>query len=241
MQGTPGEPVPRLFGTTPFRIGSLRLDTEQVGLFVTVLVVAGLLYLLFQKTFLGTSIRAVVDRRELAELAAIDTNRVSQVAWSLGCTLAALTGPDHPAGRARADPDHLLRHRDVLGGRRGQAHERAAGDPLRLPRDGPRAQPARQLPPVRRHRRRGSDTYSAIILNLSSIVLFLALVLFRRLDEVGETGSGPGLALGSLRAPTGRAGPGRRGRAAGGRGGRRAVLARQPATSAWPRPSSPSS
>jgi len=43
-----------------------------------------------------------------------------------------------------------------------------------------------------------ADTYTAVVLNLSSIVLFGALVLFRRLDEVGETGSGPGLAAGTF-------------------------------------------
>jgi branched-chain amino acid transport system permease protein len=197
VQGTPGEPVPRLFGTTPFRVGSLRLDSEQVGLFVTVLVVAGLLYLLFQKTFLGTSIRAVVDRRELAELSAIDTNRVSQVAWSLGCTLAALTGLIFTQGtleptriiffgietfsvavvaRLTSVRTALLFGFLVMGLGRSlldSFHPFGATGDL-------------------------ADTYQAVILNLSSIVLFLALVLFRRLDEVGDTGSGPGLALGAF-------------------------------------------
>ena len=197
VQGTPGEPVPRLFGVPPFHVGSLQLDTEQIGLFVTVLVVAGLLYLLFQKTFLGTSIRAVVDRRELAELAAIDTNRVSQVAWSLGCTLAALTGLIISQGVL--EPTRIIFFgietfsvavvakltsvpRAILFGFLVMGLGRSLLDSFH-PFGTTGA---------------GSDTYSAIILNLSSIVLFLALVLFRRLDEVGETGSGPGLALGSF-------------------------------------------
>ena len=62
---------------------------------------------------------------------------------------------DHPAGRAGAHEDHLLRHRDVLGRRRGPAHERAQGHRLRLPRDGPRAEPARRVRAVRCHRRAG--------------------------------------------------------------------------------------
>jgi branched-chain amino acid transport system permease protein len=193
VQGTPGEPVPRLFGTTPFRIGSLRFDTEQVGMFVTVLVVAALLYLLFQRTFLGTSIRAVVDRRELAELSAIDTNRVSQVAWVLGCTLAALTGMIVPQGYL--EPTRIIFfgietfsvavvarltsiRTALLFGFLVMGLGRALLDsfhPFGTTGD-------------------AADTYTAIVLNLSSIVLFLALVFFRRLDEVGETGSGPGLA-----------------------------------------------
>jgi branched-chain amino acid transport system permease protein len=197
VQGTPSEPVPRIFGVTPFRIGTLRFDYEQVGTFVTVLLVAFLLYLLFQKTFLGTSIRAVVDRRELAELAAIDTNRVSQVAWVLGCTLAALTGLIIPQGvleptriiffgietfsvavvaRLTSIRTALLFGFLVMG--LGKALMDSV-HPFGTSGD-------------------WADTYTAVVLNLSSIVLFGALVLFRRLDEVGETGqaAGPGLAAG---------------------------------------------
>lgn len=198
VQGTPGEPVPRLFGQSTITVGSLLFDTEQVGLFLTVLAVAGALYLLFQRTFLGTSIRAVVDRRELAELAAIDSNRVSQVAWSLGCTLAALTGLIIPQGvleptriiffgietfsvavvaRLTSVPRALLFGFLVMGLGRSLLDSfepfGAVGD--------------------------AADTYQAVVLNLSSIVLFVVLVAFRRLDEVGETGSGgPGLVMGTL-------------------------------------------
>ena len=198
VQGTPDEPVPRLFGLHPFNIGSLQFDTEQLGLLLTVLAVAGLLYVLFQRTFLGTSIRAVVDRRELAELAAIDTNRISQVAWSLGCTLAALTGLIIPQGtleptkiiffgietfsvavvaRLTSVPRAILFGFLVMGLGRSLLD---SFEPFGSTGD-------------------GADTYQAIVLNLSSIVLFLVLVLYRRLDEVGDTGSGgPGLVLGAL-------------------------------------------
>jgi len=198
VQGTPGEPVPRLFGQSPITMGSLLFDTEQVGLFLTVLAVAGALYLLFQRTFLGTSIRAVVDRRELAELAAIDSNRVSQVAWSLGCTLAALTGLIIPQGvleptriiffgietfsvavvaRLTSVPRALLFGFLVMGLGRSLLD---SFEPFGATSD-------------------AAETYQAVVLNLSSIVLFVVLVAFRRLDEVGETGSGgPGLVVGAL-------------------------------------------
>ena len=197
VQGTPSEPVPRLFGQRPIELGSLQFDTEQVGLFVTVLVVALLLYLLFQRTFLGTSIRAVVDRRELAELAAIDTTRVSQVAWSLGCTLAALTGLIIPQGVL--EPTRIIFFgietfsvavvarltsvpRAILFGFLVMGLGRALMDNFEPFGDVGNA----------------ADTYQAVVLNLSSIVLFLVLVAFRKMDEVGETGSGPGLAAGVL-------------------------------------------
>jgi branched-chain amino acid transport system permease protein len=198
VQGTTDDPVPRLFGLTPFDVGSLTFDAEQMGLLATVLVVAGALYLLFRHTFLGTSIRAVVDRRELAELAAIDANRVSQVAWSLGCTLAALTGVIIPQGvleptkiiffgietfsvavvaRLTSIPKAILFGFLVMGlGRSLLDVFEPFGATGGL-----------------------ADTYQAVVTNLSSIVLFVALVAFRRLDEVGGSGfGGPGLVVGAL-------------------------------------------
>ncbi len=198
VQGSTDAPVPRLFGLTPFDLGSLTFDTEQVGLLATVLAAAGALYVLFQRTFLGTSIRAVVDRRELAELAAIDSNRVSQVAWSLGCTLAAITGLIIPQGvleptkiiffgietfsvavvaRLTSVPRAILFGFLVMGlGRSLLDVFEPFGDAGGL-----------------------ADTYQAVVTNLSSIVLFVALVAFRRLDEVGDTSSsGSGLVLGAL-------------------------------------------
>ncbi len=199
VQGTTTEPVPRLFAVNPFEIGSLRFDTEQVGLLCTVVVVAALLYALFRWTFLGTSIRAVVDRRELAELSAIDANRVSQVAWTLGCTLAALSGLIIPQGtleptriiffgietfsvavvaRLTSIPKAILFGFFVMGMGRSlldlyQPFGVTGG---------------------------WAETYQAVVTNLSSIVLFLALVALRRLDEVGDSGqsSGQGLVIGAL-------------------------------------------
>lgn len=193
VQGTTTEPVPRMFGLTPFEIGSLSFDMEQMGLLATVLIVAGLLYLLFRKTFLGTSIRAVVDRRELAELSAIDANRVSQVAWSLGCTLAALTGLIIPQGTL--EPTRIIFFgietfsvavvarltsvpKAILFGFFAMGLGRALLDQFEPFGDAGG----------------WAETYQAVVLNLSSIVLFVALVAFRKLDELGESvSSGHGL------------------------------------------------
>lgn len=198
VQGTTTEPVPRLFGLSPFNVGSLTFDSEQVGLLATVLAVAAALYVLFRKTFLGTSIRAVVDRRELAELAAIDADRVSQVAWSLGCTLAALTGLIIAQGTL--EPTKIVFFgietfsvavvarltsvpKAILFGFFGMGLGRSLLDVF---------EPFGSTGG-------GAETYQAIVTNLSSIVLFVALVAFRRLDEVGDTGStGQGLVAGAF-------------------------------------------
>jgi branched-chain amino acid transport system permease protein len=197
VQGTNVEPVPRLFALHPFDIGSLTFDTEQVGFLATTLIVAGLLYLLFQRTFLGVSIRAVVDRRELAELAAIDSNRVSQVAWTVGCTLAAITGLIITQGTL--EPVKIIffgiETFSIAVVARLTSVPKAIlyGMALGL---------VQAL--VKSFHPFGADnnwaeTYSAIAINLSSLLLFGALVLFRRLDEVGASETaGSGLVQGEL-------------------------------------------
>jgi branched-chain amino acid transport system permease protein len=208
VQGTPDEPVPRLFGVTSHSIGSIQVDNEQIGMISTVLVVALVLYVLFQRTFLGTSIRAVVDRRELAELAAIDTHRVSQVAWSLGCTLAALTGMIISQGTLEptkviffgietfsvAVVARLTRISwAILFGLLVMGVGKALLDAFE-PFGATGA---------------AAETYQAIVLNLSSVILFLVLVLYRRLDEVGDTGTtAGGLVVGALGRRTSRTGTG---------------------------------
>jgi branched-chain amino acid transport system permease protein len=185
VQGTTSEPIPRLFPVHPFEVGSLRFDTEQVGVVASIVVLALLLWLLLRRTFLGTQIRAVVDRRDLAELAGIDSHRVSQVAWSLGCTLAAVTGLliAPPAleptriiilgietfsvavvARLTSIPVAIGFGFFVMGMGRGILdgfHPFGTGDGTL------------------------AGIYDQTVLNLSSLVLFGALVLMRRLDETG--------------------------------------------------------
>jgi branched-chain amino acid transport system permease protein len=197
VQGSNTEPVPRLFALHPFKIASLTFDTEQVGFLVTTFVVAALLYLLFQRTFLGTSIRAVVDRRELAELSAIDANRVSQAAWTIGCSLAAITGLIITQGTL--EPEKIIffgiETFSVAVVARLTSVPKAILYGLGL---GLLQALLRAFHPF------GADNnwaelYTAIIINLSSILLFGALVVFRRLDEVGASeAAGPGLVQGNL-------------------------------------------
>lgn len=68
------------------------LGAEQVGIIAIVAAASLALWWLFARTHLGTEIRAVVDRRELAELSVVNANRVSAIAWGMGSGLAGLTG-----------------------------------------------------------------------------------------------------------------------------------------------------
>ena len=70
----------------------VRIGEDQLTVVVLVAAISVLVWLMFGRTRLGLEIRAVVDRRELSELAAIDSNRVSATAWAIGCGFAGLTG-----------------------------------------------------------------------------------------------------------------------------------------------------
>jgi branched-chain amino acid transport system permease protein len=65
---------------------------DVIGNIIIVAAVAVALTLIFRFTRLGTEIRAVVDKRQLAELSAVNANRVSAIAWGLGCGFAGLVG-----------------------------------------------------------------------------------------------------------------------------------------------------
>ena len=98
---TKNDPV-RLFPSRPVGCGgpcrlpgthlTITLGTDQLGVIGVVAALSLTLWLLLRKTFLGTQVRAVVDRRDLAELSAIDAGRVAAISWAVGTALAGLTG-----------------------------------------------------------------------------------------------------------------------------------------------------
>ena len=91
--GGTSKPAPSLITRTPINItDSLILGLDQIAtIFIGLIVAFGLLVLL-KYTRIGIATRAVVDRRELAELMSINANRVSSLAWALGTWLAGLAG-----------------------------------------------------------------------------------------------------------------------------------------------------
>ena len=86
--------------------GGVTLGVDQLFVVVLTAAVVALLWLLFQRTHLGTEIKAVVDRRELAELASINANRVASISWAIGSGLAGLTGVLLASG-SPLDPYHF--------------------------------------------------------------------------------------------------------------------------------------
>src|SRR4051794_12097476 len=81
-----------LFPTRVIHPGSLTLHLDAFADLAAVVLGTGVLGLVLRGTPLGTQIRAVVDRRDLAELAGIDADRVAAIGWAIGCVFAALTG-----------------------------------------------------------------------------------------------------------------------------------------------------
>lgn len=84
--------VPQFFGLDSVTIGTFRLSYHYALTIVISAVVAGLLYVLLNRTRTGTSMRAAVDNRELLGLFGGSPARVSTLSWALGCSLAALAG-----------------------------------------------------------------------------------------------------------------------------------------------------
>lgn len=90
--GTGVRSVEKLFAGNTFEVVGVTVEYhDAVALGAAIAVAVGLRALLFG-TRLGTAMRAVVDSRELAALNGADPNRVSSVAWMLGCSLAGLAG-----------------------------------------------------------------------------------------------------------------------------------------------------
>jgi ABC-type branched-subunit amino acid transport system ATPase component/branched-subunit amino acid ABC-type transport system permease component len=71
---------------------TLVLDSDQLAIFVTAFFVAVGLWFLLRHTRLGLKMRADVDRRELAGLRGINTERISGITWMFSMSLAGLGG-----------------------------------------------------------------------------------------------------------------------------------------------------
>ena len=65
---------------------------ENLGVLVTVLVITGLLFGLFQKTKIGLAMRMVANNPESAKLVGVPTNRILMMSWGLSAAIGAIGG-----------------------------------------------------------------------------------------------------------------------------------------------------
>jgi len=90
--GLQAQSPPSLLPQGVWQVGSLTIHMDATGDLAIVIVGTVLLGVITRRTALGTSIRAVVDRRDLAQLSGIDADRVAAIGWATGVMIAALTG-----------------------------------------------------------------------------------------------------------------------------------------------------
>jgi branched-chain amino acid transport system permease protein len=84
--------VSRFFGYHSFSVLGVQMYYHYLLTIVVAALVAGGLYVLLNRTRIGTAMRAAVDNRELLTLFGASANRVSMLSWAIGSSLAALAG-----------------------------------------------------------------------------------------------------------------------------------------------------
>jgi ABC-type branched-subunit amino acid transport system ATPase component/branched-subunit amino acid ABC-type transport system permease component len=81
-----------VFPEKSFEVGSSLISVGQIGLFVTMLLVAGGLFLLLQRTYVGLVLRGTAENRLAASLMGADPDRMTMMAWGIGGALAGIAG-----------------------------------------------------------------------------------------------------------------------------------------------------
>ena len=84
--------VPPFFADSGFDVGSTYVTVHQLLTILLSMVVAGGLYLLLNRTRIGTAMRASVDNPDLLKLFGGRPDRVAALSWAIGTSLAALAG-----------------------------------------------------------------------------------------------------------------------------------------------------
>lgn len=84
--------APFLPGSKAFTISGVQVTWDSVITFIAVTAAAGGLYLLVERTRLGTTMRAVVDDPNLLDATGVAPARVRQQAWLIGSCFAAASG-----------------------------------------------------------------------------------------------------------------------------------------------------
>jgi branched-subunit amino acid ABC-type transport system permease component len=72
--------------------GSVRIGYDQLIIVAAAFVVLGALTVFLRTTRMGVAMRAVVDNRDLVDLAGFKPERITTFTWALGCFLAGLAG-----------------------------------------------------------------------------------------------------------------------------------------------------
>lgn len=92
--------VPPSAAQGAYQLGSLRIVTTQLVMFVVSIGVIATLHLFLQRTFLGRAIRATAQNRMAAAVMGVDVKRIYVITFGLGTACVALAGalltPSYP-------------------------------------------------------------------------------------------------------------------------------------------------
>lgn len=77
---------------TTWVVGNFRFPAVRVYGFVLAVILLGILYLILERTRFGRAVRATSQREASARLLGVDTDRVSAIAFGIGCATAAAAG-----------------------------------------------------------------------------------------------------------------------------------------------------
>lgn len=179
--------LPKLFPARPINLpGELTMGWDDLANLGILAVASVGLWALFRFTHLGTEIRAVVDRPELAELASVNSNRVAAIAWALGAGLAGVAGV-MLSSRGSLDPINLnlvmIEVFSIAVVARLTSLPLAVGAGVLLLGAG---NLLFQEITISHGRGFLGDSFDALKPNLSVVLLFAALLIYKRLDIVGE-------------------------------------------------------
>lgn len=86
---------PALFPNDPddfIRIGGAEWRIQNIGILAVMLIAAGVLYVLFQRTKFGLAMRAVASNPESAPLVGVKTGQVLAASWGLAAVVGAFGG-----------------------------------------------------------------------------------------------------------------------------------------------------
>lgn len=90
--GTGGRSAPGVFPQGQISIATSGVKYGEIGLFAVMLLVAGGLYLLLQRTGVGLAMRGAADNPRAASLMGVDPQLATSAAWALGGLTAAIAG-----------------------------------------------------------------------------------------------------------------------------------------------------
>ena len=90
--GTGGQSADRVFPAGQIDVGGAAIRVGEIGLFAVMLLVAGGLYLLLQRTGVGLAMRGAADNARAASLMGVNPQLATSAAWVLGGLTAAIAG-----------------------------------------------------------------------------------------------------------------------------------------------------